>query len=982
MRFVTALLVVGLLVPGLTLAGTTGKVAGVVKDRKTGEPVPGANVALVGAGGSVVTGAVTDLKGNYAILNVLPGTYSVKCTFIGYREIVIRNITALVDFTTAVDFAIESEAIQLGQAVEVVATRPLVQRDQTGSVRFAGIEDIKNMPLRGYEAVTALQAGVTDFGGAGLYVRGGRQEEVAYFVDGFSQQDPLTGVSRTSINNNAIDQVNIFVGGFNAEYGRAMSGVVNVVTKEGGKNYSGTFEAVTDEPTSRGWLKTPSYGYNNFDGALSGPLVPNNDRITFYLSAERRDREDRSPKANVGAYGIDSLAVYGKENTMREEDYKKLKDGVLPHNDLEGWTWQGKLNFKVSNNVNLKIGVLGSKNIWNTYRQEYRYNLRHSPRVRDYNSSAFARLTYSISSKTFLTLAGNYFMTRREAGDGRYFDNLKAYGRPKGNPFYFGNDALFWQGDNLARPDSLAFDLNSRFEWNAGDEGRVWGRYTKTRSSYITPIKFDITSQVTPHHEVQAGFDVQRHTLRSFDHLIAYLIYRGAYVDANNRGGFADLDAFGYKFDWNANKVVPVDDGPDRAKHPVLASFYVQDKIEYQGLVVNAGLRYDYLGAKTKTLKNPKVPLGGDSKLDDADLAGTQTYQKVSPRLGVGFPITDRTLFHANYGKFHQQPNLENLYVSNAYLEYKAPLLGYFYAFGNPNLKPEETTAYEVGFTRQLGGSASLDVTAYYKDTKNLVQVEAVPSTPAQFSTYVNKDFGTVKGIDVTVVLRRTRRTQANVGYSLMYATGTGSNPDTQRNIAWQFQPGFTEPPRIIAPLNFDQRHKISINVDYRLGQKDGPALWGTHPLSNAGINLLFKAGSGFPYTPTFPYNEVTLAATSSRPSGPINSSYGPWAVQVDLKANKDFVAGQHRVSLYVVAINLLNRKNVAAWAINDRGFESSVYTGTGLPDETRWLSTEDGRKFVEQFGETGRQKYLIKQNDPRNYSTPRQVRFGMAYSF
>ncbi|MSS72038.1 MAG: carboxypeptidase-like regulatory domain-containing protein [Candidatus Latescibacteria bacterium] len=173
MRTVTVLLLAGLLVPGLALAGTTGKVAGVVKDRKAGESIPGANVALLGAGGNVVAGAVTDLKGNYTILNVMPGAYAVKCSFIGYRETVVRNVTALVDFTTTVDFAIESEAIQLGQAVEVVATRPLVQKDQTGSVRFASIEDIQNMPLRGYEAVTSLQAGVTDFGGAGLYVRGG-----------------------------------------------------------------------------------------------------------------------------------------------------------------------------------------------------------------------------------------------------------------------------------------------------------------------------------------------------------------------------------------------------------------------------------------------------------------------------------------------------------------------------------------------------------------------------------------------------------------------------------------------------------------------------------------------------------------------------------------------------------------------------------------------------------------------------------------
>ncbi len=981
MRIVAVFVLIGFLLPALALAGTTGKVAGVVKDKKTGEAIPGANVALLGAGGSIFTGAVTDLKGNYAILNVLPGSYAVRCSFVGYRETVVRGVGVRADFTTTVDFSVESEAIQLGQAMEVVATRPLVQRDQTGSVRFTAFEDMKNMPLRGYDAVTALQAGVTDFGGAGLYVRGGRREEVAYYVDGFSQQDLLTGVSRTAINNNAIDQVNVFVGGFSAEYGRAMSGVVNVVTKEGGRKYSGSIETITDEFTNRSWLKTPSFGYNNFDGSFSGPLVPNNDRITFYISAERRGRDDRSPKGNVSAYSLDSLYTFGKDKYMTVDDYNKLKKGLLPHNDLQGWTWQGKLTFKMSNDLNLKIGLIGSKNIWNTYSQHYRYDLSHTAHNRDYSSSAFARLTYTVNPKTFLTVGGNFFLTRREAGDGRYFNNLKGYGRPKGNP-NFDKEALFYLGDNLATPDSLAFDAGNNFTWNAGDEGHVLREYLKTRSFYITPIKFDITSQVTPHHEMQAGFDVQKHTLRSFDHLFAYLDYRGPYVDANNRGGFADLDAYGYKFDWNTNQVVAVNSGPDGAKKPVLAAFYVQDKVEYQGLVINAGLRYDYLGAKTSTIKNPQVPLGGDSKLDAADLAGTKAYQKVSPRLGVGFPITDKILFHANYGKFYQQPDLENLYVGDAYLEYKAPLGGYYRAFGNPNLKPEETTAYEVGFTRQLGGSASLDITAYYKDTRNLVQVEAVPSNPAQFATYVNKDFGTVKGFDVSLTLRRTHRTQANLGYSLMFATGTGSNPESQRNIAWQFEPGLTEPPTVIAPLNFDQRHKLTANLDYRLGEKDGPALGGTHPLSNAGINFLFKAGSGFPYTPTFVYNEVTLASVSSRPSGPINSSYGPWNIQLDLKANKEFIVGQNRVSLYAVVINLLNRRNVAARDINSRGFENSIYSSTGLPDETRWLATDDGQKFLEQYGAQGQQKYSIKENDPRNYDTPRQVRFGMSYSF
>ena len=242
-------------------------------------------------------------------------------------------------------------------------------------------------------------------------------------------------------------------------------------------------------------------------------------------------------------------------------------------------------------------------------------------------------------------------------------------------------------------------------------------------------------------------------------------------------------------------------------------------------------------------------------------------------------------MFHIHYGIFYQQPNLEDLYVGEDYLQFKAPLGGYYYAFGNPNLKPEQTTAYEVGLVHQLGDHGSLDVTVYYKAVKNLVEVTTIPSNPAAFSSFRNRDFGTIKGADISAKMRRTGRLMASVSYSLSYSSGTGSSPDTQRNIAWGFQPGVTEPPKVTAPLSFDQRHSVSDNLDYRFASNDGPKLMGGYPLSNAGINVLLKSGSGFPYTPTTVYNAVTLANVAQQPTGSINSSYGPWNFQVDAKA-------------------------------------------------------------------------------------------------
>jgi outer membrane receptor protein involved in Fe transport len=960
-------LVAIMLLPVSAMAGTTGKITGRVVDKDGGGPLPGANIIVQGA--PSVIGATTDTDGQYVILNVPAGTYDLKGSFVGYQDVVVTGFKVLPDLTTVLDFTLAPQTLE-ADVLEVVASRPLVQKDNTSSLRLVTNEELDYMPIRGYAAATSLQAGVTSLGGQ-LYVRGGRFSEVDYIVDGVSQKDLQTGASSTQLSNSAIDQVSVIVGGFEAEYGRVMSGVVKVVTREGGRNYTGSAEYITDEITGRSWLDTPSFGYNNGDVTLGGPLIPGGDKLSFFVSGERRDRLDRDPRWGVTAHQWEL-----DNNLLTQSEYDMLKDGVLPHYSLDGWGWQAKMSFRLGENATLKAGIVGSSQDRYSYSHTYRYDLEHSWRVKKLNNSVFANLTYTLNAKTFFTVQANIYDNNTTAGDGLYFDNLFDYGRPNGNP-RFDPENLFALGD----VDSTAISRDAD-GFIVGDEGRVLDEFDKTSSFYITPIDFDLTSQINRNHQFKAGFDVQMHTLRSYNHITPILVYRGPFVDTSNPGGFQDANRYGYEFDYAKQQIVPLNSTRDTKKEPILAAFYVQDKMEYDGLIINMGLRYDYLNARTDVLSNEAVPLGGDSDLDASDLAGNSVYHKISPRLGVGFPVTDKTVFHMNYGIFYQQPNLEDLYVGLDYLEYKAPLGGYYYAFGNPNLKPEKTTAYEVGLVQQVSNNASVDVTAYYKAVENLVQVTTVQANPASFSSYRNRDFGTIKGFDLGVMMRRKGRASARISYSLSYATGTGSSAETQRNIAWTFQAGVTEPPKGTAPLDFDQRHKISGSVDYRFVDKDGPKFMGGYPLANAGLNVLVSAGSGFPYTPTFTFNEVTTLSVSSRPSGPINSSYGPWSFQVDAKANKNFKLAGINGNVYVWAINLFNRANVTGRDTDGRGLEATVYSSTGDPSTTGWLNTPEGREFVKRFGTLGEQKYLLAEQNPLNYDTPRQVRFGMALNF
>ena len=929
-------------------AGTTGKIAGRVTNEKH-EPLAGVNIRIEGQR----LGGVSDEQGNYFIIGIPAGTYLVRANLLGQAPFVAENVTITPDFTTSLDVVMKTQAVEMGE-VRVEAERPLLQKDATGTTRFISSQDIAKLPTRGYRDAAAQQTGIVNFqrqidnesqNGNTLIVRGGRPNEIAYYVDGFSQQDPLTGTSSTAIGNNAIDEVVLLTGGFAPEYGRIMSGAVNVITKEGTKKYSGTLESVTDALAGK-WIDAPATDYNIYGGSLGGPLLPGHDNLTFYLSGERRWQRDRNP-----GYMTPEL-----QDFLRGQG---LDPGVKPENSSGAYAFQGKLSWQMTDKMSIKAGGLGSQDRWQEYQQTYLYNMAHMPRYLDRNQSYFGTFNHVLSSKTFWNFGYNFFETLRKRGDGVAFDNLSEYFNLF-NPRFNSDVPMFWR------------------------TGHTFDNYLQRNSSYWG-LQTSMTSQVTPHHQFKFGGDFQRHTLRYFQH------YRPSRLgsDFANYGVGPDdtnWDGYGYKlvFDYDPNTgevvsthLVEQNSGKDGPKHPHTWSAYAQDKFEREGVIVNAGLRYDYINVDTPALRNDVAPLEAGpyrDSLDSADLTANKVYSRISPRLGVAFPLDEKTILRFNYGQFYQQPNLQDLYVSYRFLQYKLQTGGYFVGFGNPNLRPEHTTAYEVGLARQIGDRMRLDITAYYKDVKDLVEITNIPTAPGalskQFTSFRNTDFATIKGVDVGYTMRKLNHISGSVNYSLSFAQGTGSVSNSHGNIAWTA----SNPPHQTAPLDFDQRHKLSFNFDFALARGEGPMWRGLKPLQDLGINFLYNVASGTPYTPTDVYNEVTLANVSTQPAGPINSRYGPWTQSLDVKATRGFPVGGTRVEGFVWVLNAFNTRNVY-----------TVYTSSGSAQNTGWLDTNDGRDYLlnaSQNGIDGRQQYLLAVGNPTFYGNPRLVRFGVRASF
>jgi outer membrane receptor protein involved in Fe transport len=943
---------------GVALGAVTGKITGVITDAQSKEPLVGVSVQVVGT----TMGAQTNEDGRYTILNVPVGTYVLKISTVGYAPLEISNVEVSADLASYQSHSMTSQVTDLNQVITVTAERPLVIKDQTTSMNILRRDEILAMPTRGFDQVVGIQNSVVrmksnvDLRQRGfressgpaateMNLRGGRPSEVAYYVDGFSQQDPLSGLSTANINNNAIKEVSVVAGAFSAEYGHVSSGIVNVVTNSGSDKYSGNLEVVSDNLVGA----THSYDQNFYAGDFSGPL-PGLKNGFFFFSGERRWLGDRQPSSKT------------KEMVERFDLQNQFGDNYqrLPSNTQSGWSYQGKIDYSFSPSMKLALSANGSVDNWREYRHERIFDYNHDPRYEDKNFGANAKITHTLGANTFYNLSASYFVTQRFRGDNQKWKDLQSYQRPFADPEEDpSNLFLAWNEDITVK----ASVLDSTIAPGSPDDTDVvvagqqayWANYLKRKAAYVG-LKGDMTHKVNDQHTLRAGFDFQRHTLRYFEDLDATSAYTPLFV---NRYGY---DANGEESDTLSWK--------NSAKHPINLGIYLEDRFDLQNMVINAGLRFDYFDYKALRnidATNPLDPgrLTGVDTLDEGDFEASKKYSRLSPRLGIAFPISDKTQFHINYGKFFQRPDLRNLYVG--YDFFAARITGgSFYPFASPNLEPEKTTQYEVGVTHQLGTNTAFSVTAYYKDVQDLTQIFHVsPANPNTYDIFGNIDFGTIKGLDFELKMRRTRSISLDLKYTLSYAEGTGSYSQSRYIIAWQNP---NEPMKTTAPLDYDQRHNFSAIIDLRAGKHEGPKLGDFYLLENTGVNFLVMASSGVPYTPLRVDNSVTLAAYTPIPTGPINSQSLPWTFRIDMKLERMIKVGKYTLTPYLWVRNLLDRDNVLA-----------VHETTGKADENGWLNTSAGQDFANTYGSYG---YNLIQFNPKNWDIPRMFLFGLRASF
>ena len=355
----------------------------------------------------------------------------------------------------------------------------------------------------------------------------------------------------------------------------------------------------------------------------------------------------------------------------------------------------------------------------------------------------------------------------------------------------------------------------------------------------------------------------------------------------------------------------------------------------------------------------------------------------VMPRIAFSFPITETAMFTAHYDVLTQRPFSRNEATPHHY--YFLEQIAIDGRIPNPNLKPEKTINYQLGFQQALSEHSALKISAFYKELRDMMQVMRVSyAYPVDYTTFGNVDFGTVKGMTVAYdLIRRVNNILMNASYTLQFADGTGSSATTQANLIGAGQPQL----RVLLPLSFDVRHTFNVNLDYRYGYGPaftGPMLFGGKALQNAGINVALRARSGEPFTqqdqPT-PTAQFGVAGRSSLEGTP-NGSRLPWNFKADARIDKDFEIkrgseGEKKapwfLNGYILVQNVFNTKNII-----------SVYRYTGSPTDDGYVNSAIGQEAtnVQVNPDSFVDIYTIKAANPDNYSLPRRIQIGAKLKF
>jgi outer membrane receptor protein involved in Fe transport len=866
--------------------GQTGKLSGTVFDEQ-GQPVIGATVLLVGTS----IGTAVDVDGQYAVINIPVGGYSVRYSSIGYQTKVVEGVRITSNNTTVQNVILAEEVFE-GQELIVVAERPIVDVSQTSAVATLSREEIDVLPVQQLDDIINLQAGVIEDGSGGLHFRGGRTGEVQFQVDGVSVNNPYNNESSVELDRSVLQEVQVISGTFDAEYGQAMSGVVNAVLRSGDADryefsaemFMGDFFSPgNDSLVNAVGQKTAFFPriddlspttLQNYQLSFSGP-VPVVRNTTFLGNVQRY--------VNDGYLTGERLFVPTDSSDFQLNEFFPTGDREIVSLSYDHrYNWLAKLSNRSIPKVKLEYQLLGNSFERKGYNHAYRFNPDGTRTQREFSIVHGFDWTHTLSDKMYYnaSVRQNYFDYsdyRYEAvDDPRYFEA----GQPQGS---------------------------ASFEDGAVVQGVDLGRFIQTTNAYV--FKGSLERQSTKVHLVKAGLEAQVYDL-DFG---APGIIVNSIVDGEQQ--------LVVRTDTIGARVINF--------KPRSAAAFVQDRVEWRDLRIRAGIRFEAFEANATVpseLGNPANSIQGAPP----SFAKSTTLKLVAaPRLGLSFPILDRASMFFSYGHFYQMPQLGIMFSNADYsilenLQFGAEAEKGI--LGNPDLRPEFTVQYEFGFKSALTRDLGLDVSLFYKDIRDLLGVEFIQTfTAASYARYTNVDFGEVGGFTLSFDQRTDSGIRTTLDYTFQRAIGNSSDPRETFN---RQAAGEDPRPRQVA-FNWDQRHALNATI-------------GWFKRDNFSLTAVLKAGTGQPFTPSI----SSVFGSDLEP----NSGRKDGFFLVDVRAEKYFKVGATNLTVFTRVFNLLDEHFVNGFVFSSTG--SPFYTLT--PEAQRAQLNNPSRFFQPRRIEIG----------------------------
>jgi hypothetical protein len=916
------------LATSLAWAGDYGRVKGRVVDSETSQPIAGAVIEVDGTD----YGDNSDENGEYLVTTVPAGVQSLTITAMGYEPQRISNILVIVDQTVVQNVRLRSTVIPIKDVVEARATRQITPT-QTATQKTMTTAEFGKLPVASLADIIGLSAGVVNEPTRGMHLRGGRPDEVGYFVDGIATTDPIYGYQAARVNPEATAEVVIISGGFDAEYGEAMSGIVQIITKEGREKTSGRLKYTTDFFMPTG----VNFGYNQVEGSVGGAIAP---RLRYFVSPELRLIGDYNPRK-----------------------YR------LPHQERNDYKASGKLTYALPVGAGLKFTSSGflAREQWeeqpispdNKNQQGFKYNLDHYLSQRSRTQKLDLSMDHLITKDLFYNLRVGYFHDERT----RAVRDLEREATERDFSARFWQDYIFKAEDSVLARDSVIYDLRNYYKEQRNDNtlnpygvmNMFYGigdyRLFLNHTSSVVTVKGDVTYNLKKAHELKTGVEVRRNDLaRRYNSLPA---------DPNP---FVDF----YHY------------------FPINVAAYVQDRMDFEDLVIRLGLRFDFLDPAAYKKRDP-------GNVEDTTTIRASEKYKLSPRLGVSFPISDKTKFRFSYGHFFQTPAYRYLFESISGAAFKRGNM----IIGNPDLLAQQTVAYELGMETELSRLFAVDFTAYYKDIYDLIGTRFQSAIPIGYYPYQNQEYGNVRGFEIAFNKVLANYWSSRLSYSLSMARGTASYSDEWYRERYNY--GIDpvtgremEPPKRDYFLDFDERHSVKADIGFEL-----PGNFATVILRDFTGTLMFSYGSGLPYSVRELASGIDF--NNGRIQGEKFGARMPARYSIDGRLAKGFRVGPVKLNLTCDVTNLLNAKNVE-WVYgytgkpNDDGYAATVVPGNwsgSVPITVTASSYHPARDldhdgFISAVEEYTAYKtaYEAFCNNPNNYGAPRQIRFGLSFEF